>query len=50
VKQGNAYTSWGGGAAIAAHTTNVLLNITRMEALGLAAGMSYAREWVGKVT
>jgi hypothetical protein len=36
----------GGGAAIAAHTTNVLLNTTRMEALGLAAGMSYAREWV----
>jgi hypothetical protein len=27
----------------------VLLSSTRMEALGLAAGMSYARKWVGKV-
>ena len=39
----------GGGAAIASHATNVLLNTTRMEALGLAAGMSYARNWAGKV-
>ena len=39
----------GGGAAIASHATNVLLNTTRMEALGLAAGMSYARNWTGKV-
>jgi hypothetical protein len=27
----------------------VLLSSTRMEALGLAAGMSYARNWVGEV-
>ena len=39
----------GGGAALAAYNTNVLLSSTRMEALGLAAGMSYARNWVGKV-
>jgi hypothetical protein len=39
----------GGGAAIASHATNVLLNTTRMEALGLATGMSYARNWAGKV-
>ena len=39
----------GGGAAIASHATNVLLNTTRMEALGLAAGMSYARNWTGRV-
>jgi hypothetical protein len=39
----------GGGAALAADNTNVLLSSTRMEALGLAAGMSYARNWVGKV-
>ena len=39
----------GGGAAIASHATNILLNTTRMEALGLAAGMSYARKWKGKV-
>jgi len=38
-----------GGAAIASHATNILLNTTRMEALGLAAGMSYARKWKGKV-
>jgi hypothetical protein len=40
----------GGGAAIASHATNVLYT-TRMEALGLAAGiyMSYARNWAGKV-
>jgi ribonuclease HI len=34
---------------IASDSTNVLLSSTRMEALGLAAGMSYARNWVGKV-
>jgi hypothetical protein len=41
----------GGGAAlcIALDNTNVLLSSNRMEALGLAAGMSYARSWVGKV-
>jgi hypothetical protein len=39
----------GGGAALASDNTNVLLSSTRMEALGLAAGMSYARNWVGKV-
>ena len=39
----------GGGAAIASHATNVLLNTTRMEALGLAAGMPYSRNWAGKV-
>jgi hypothetical protein len=39
----------GGGAALAPDNTNVLLSSTRMEALGLAAGMSYARNWVGKV-
>jgi hypothetical protein len=33
----------GGGAALASDNTNVLLSSTRMEALGLAAGMSYAR-------
>ena len=36
----------GGRAAIASHATNVLLNTTRMEALGLAAGMSYTRGWL----
>jgi hypothetical protein len=39
----------GGGAALASDNTNVLLSSTRIEALGLAAGMSYARNWVGKV-
>jgi hypothetical protein len=39
----------GGGAALAADNANVLLSSTRLEALGLAAGMSYARNWVGKV-
>jgi hypothetical protein len=40
----------GGGAAIASHATNVLLNTTRMEvSLGLAVGMSYARNWAEKV-
>jgi hypothetical protein len=39
----------GGGAALAYDNTNVLLSSTRMEALGLAARMSYARNWVGKV-
>jgi ribonuclease HI len=39
----------GGGAALASDNTNVLLSSTRMEALGFAAGMSYARNWVGKV-
>jgi ribonuclease HI len=38
-----------GDAALASDNTNVLLSSTRMEALGLAAGMSYARNWVGKV-
>jgi hypothetical protein len=38
-----------GGAALASDNTNVLLSSMRMEALGLAAGMSYARNWVGKV-
>jgi hypothetical protein len=40
----------GGDAALASSTTNILLNTTRMEALGLAAGMSYARNWKGSVT
>jgi hypothetical protein len=39
----------GGGAGLASGNTNLLLSFTRMEALGLAAGMSYAREWIGKV-
>jgi hypothetical protein len=39
----------GGGAALASSKTNVLLNTTRREALGLAAGMSYARNWKGSV-
>ena len=39
----------GGGAALAADNANVLLSSTRMEVLGLAAGMSYARNWVDKV-
>jgi hypothetical protein len=34
---------------IASDNTNVLLSSTWMKALGLAAGMSYARNWVGKV-
>jgi hypothetical protein len=37
----------GSAAALASSATNVLLNATRMEALGLAAGMSYARNWKG---
>jgi hypothetical protein len=37
----------GGGAALAADNTNVLLSSTRIEALGLAAGMSHARNWEG---
>jgi hypothetical protein len=43
------YAAGGGGAALASSATNVLLNTTRMEALGLAAGMSYARNWKGSV-
>jgi hypothetical protein len=39
----------GGAAALAPDNTNVLLGFTRIEALGLAAGMSYAQNWVGKV-
>ena len=39
----------GGGAAVADDCTNVLLSSTRMELLGLAAGMSYARRWAGEV-
>jgi hypothetical protein len=39
----------GGAAALASDNTNVLLSSTRMDALGLTAGMSYARNWVGKV-
>jgi hypothetical protein len=41
----------GGGAALAPSTTNILLDTTRIEALGLAAGMScvYARNWKGSV-
>jgi hypothetical protein len=38
----------GGGDALASDNTNVMLSSARMEALGLAAGMSYARNWVGK--
>jgi hypothetical protein len=38
-----------GGAALASSRTNVLLNTTRIKALGLAAGMSYARNWKGSV-
>jgi hypothetical protein len=34
----------GGAALLASSTTNIFLNTTRMEALGLAAGMSYTRE------
>ena len=39
----------GGGGADANEKENVLLSSTRMEALGLAAGMSYARAWTGRV-
>jgi hypothetical protein len=39
----------GGGAEAATANGNVLLNTTRMEALGLVAGMSYAWEWKGPV-
>ena len=39
----------GGGGADANEKTNVLLSSTRMENLGLAAGMSYARDWMGRV-
>jgi hypothetical protein len=40
----------GGGAAAAEDKENTLLNTTRMEALmGLAAGMSFARDWKGSV-
>ena len=39
----------GGGGADANDKENVLLSSTRMEALGLAAGMSYARAWTGRV-
>jgi len=39
----------GGGAAAAEDKENTLLNTTRMEALGLAAGMSFARDWKGPV-
>ena len=39
----------GGGAEAATANGNVLLNTTRMEALGLVAGMSYARGWKGPV-
>jgi ribonuclease HI len=53
VKEGNilqgGVLAVGGGAVLAADNTNVLLSSMRMEALGLAAGMSYARNWVGKV-
>ena len=38
-----------GGAEAATANGNVLLNTTRMEALGLVAGMSYARGWKGPV-
>jgi hypothetical protein len=45
----------GGGAALASDNTNVLLSSTRMEALGLAAGMSYTHgtglvRWTGILT
>jgi hypothetical protein len=39
----------GGGVEAAAANGNVLPNTTRMETLGLAAGMSYARDWKGPV-
>jgi hypothetical protein len=39
----------GGGAEEAAANGNVLLNTTRLEALGLVAGMSFARDWKGPV-
>jgi hypothetical protein len=42
IKEGGVLAG-SGGAALAPDNTNVLLSSTRMEALGLAAGMSYAR-------
>ena len=39
----------GGGSAVADDRTNILLSSTRMEALGLAGGLSYARAWTGRV-
>ena len=39
----------GGGSAVADDCTNVLLTSTRMEALGLAAVLSFARAWEGRV-
>jgi hypothetical protein len=39
----------GGGTEAAAANGNVLLNTTRLEALGLVAGMSFARDWKGLV-
>jgi hypothetical protein len=46
---GGGVLAGGGGAtlALASDNTNVLLSSTRMEALGLAPGISYARNWVG---
>ena len=37
----------GSGAALASDNTNVLLSSTRMEALGLAAGMNVVRTKLG---
>ena len=52
VKDGNilqgGVLAGGGGAALAADNTNVLLSSTRMEALGLAAGMSICQELGGQ--
>ena len=39
----------GGGPAVADDRTNALLTSTRMEALGLAAVLSFARAWSGRV-
>jgi hypothetical protein len=39
----------GGGSAIADDCTNIPLSSTRLEALGLAAGLSFGRDWTGRV-
>ena len=39
----------GGGSALAADNLSTIITSTRMEALGVAAGMSYARDWTGRV-
>ena len=39
----------GGGAAVASGNLNTIITSTRMEALGVAAGLSFARGWPGNV-